>query len=240
MVTLTNHAHIISACPELILTKGGSLEIVIIARTDLPLLSSEQGFDAAAISGLQYFVKEFEAASGKKVQVRRQQQTADVNLKASSAPPGSSPMRTALRRSPREIDDGMTPAQCRAARGLIWWTQLHLANAAGVSDVTVLKFESEQAAPPRASLQDMQFALEAAGVIFVPGNGEGPGVRLTKEPAAVVAAIDQKIEALESHLEAEDVKAGSNPEAAMQQLERAHKKNEVVKLKNKRTTLRNR
>jgi transcriptional regulator with XRE-family HTH domain len=75
----------------------------------------------------------------------------------------------------------MTPAQCRAARGLIRWTQPDLAKAAGVSDVTVRKFENEQATPQRASLQVMRAALESAGVIFVEENGEGPGVRMKKE-----------------------------------------------------------
>jgi transcriptional regulator with XRE-family HTH domain len=74
----------------------------------------------------------------------------------------------------------MTPAQCRAARGLLRWTQPDLAKASGVSDVTVRKFENEQATPQRASLQVMRQAIEAAGVIFVEENGEGPGVRLRK------------------------------------------------------------
>jgi transcriptional regulator with XRE-family HTH domain len=74
----------------------------------------------------------------------------------------------------------MTPAQCRAARGLLRWTQPDLAKASGVSDVTVRKFENEQATPQRASLQVMRQAIEAAGVIFVAENGEGPGVRLRK------------------------------------------------------------
>lgn len=74
----------------------------------------------------------------------------------------------------------MTPAQCRAARGLIRWTQPDLASAAGVSDVTVRKFENEQSVPQRASLDVMRRALEAAGCIFIAENGEGPGVRLRK------------------------------------------------------------
>jgi len=74
----------------------------------------------------------------------------------------------------------MTPAQCRAARGLLRWTQPDLADAAGVSDVTVRKFENEQAAPQRASLAVIRNAFETAGVIFVEENGEGPGVRLRK------------------------------------------------------------
>ena len=81
----------------------------------------------------------------------------------------------------------MTPAQCRAARGLIRWTQPDLAKAAGVSDVTVRKFENDQASPQRASLDVIRRALEAAGVIFIAENGEGPGVRMRK-PRQVIDA----------------------------------------------------
>jgi transcriptional regulator with XRE-family HTH domain len=74
----------------------------------------------------------------------------------------------------------MNPAQCRAARGLLRWTQPDLAKASGVSDVTVRKFENEQATPQRASLQVMRQAIEAAGVEFIAENGGGAGVRLRK------------------------------------------------------------
>lgn len=74
----------------------------------------------------------------------------------------------------------MTPAQSRAARGLLKWTQDDLAEAAKVSVVTVRNFENEKSSPQRASLAMMQNVLEAAGVIFVAENGEGPGVRLKK------------------------------------------------------------
>lgn len=70
----------------------------------------------------------------------------------------------------------MTPAQCRAARGLLKWTQDDLAEKAGVSVVTVRNFENEKSAPQRASLDVIRRALEAAGVEFI--NGDAPGVRL--------------------------------------------------------------
>jgi DNA-binding transcriptional regulator YiaG len=74
----------------------------------------------------------------------------------------------------------MTPAQCRAARGLLKWNQDELAAAAEVSEVTVRNFENERSSPQRATLAMMRQALEAAGVIFVEENGDGPGVRLRK------------------------------------------------------------
>jgi transcriptional regulator with XRE-family HTH domain len=74
----------------------------------------------------------------------------------------------------------MTPSQTRAARGLLNWNQGDLATRAEVSEVTVRNFENEKSTPQRATLAAIQRALEAAGVIFVEDNGEGPGVRLRK------------------------------------------------------------
>jgi len=74
----------------------------------------------------------------------------------------------------------MTPAQCRAARGLISWSQQQLADAAQVGIVTVRQFETEAAKPRNATLAVIRSALESAGVVFVDENGEGPGVRLRK------------------------------------------------------------
>jgi transcriptional regulator with XRE-family HTH domain len=58
-----------------------------------------------------------------------------------------------------------------------------VAAAAKVSPATVTRVEADQ--PANAStLAAIRAALEAAGVIFVAENGEGPGVRLRKAPAA--------------------------------------------------------
>lgn len=70
----------------------------------------------------------------------------------------------------------MTPAQCRAARGLLNWTQDDLGAAARVSAVRVRNFENEKTAPQRASLDVMRRALEAAGVEFTESGP--PGVRV--------------------------------------------------------------
>jgi transcriptional regulator with XRE-family HTH domain len=76
----------------------------------------------------------------------------------------------------------MTPSQCRAARGLLNWTQDEMASAARLSVVTVRNFENEKSTPQRATLDVIQRALEAAGIEFT--NGEQPGVRLAKAAAA--------------------------------------------------------
>jgi len=82
----------------------------------------------------------------------------------------------------------MTPAQCRAARGLLDWTQQKLAIAAGVAVSTVASFErslrvvtakTNRAMAPE-TIQAMQRTLEAAGVDFSPENGSGAGVRFRK------------------------------------------------------------
>ena len=70
----------------------------------------------------------------------------------------------------------MTPAQCRAARGLLDWTQDELAAKAAVSVVTVRNFEKGRSSPQRATLEVVRRALEAAGVELT--NGGQPGVRL--------------------------------------------------------------
>lgn len=75
----------------------------------------------------------------------------------------------------------ITPPQSRAARGLIDWSQTDLAAAAGVGLSTVRDFERGRRTPITNNLAAIQRALEAAGVIFVPENGEGPGVRLRKD-----------------------------------------------------------
>ena len=72
----------------------------------------------------------------------------------------------------------MTPAQCRAARGLIHMSQAALARAAVVDRSTVLDFESGARTLQQASRVAIKRALEAAGVEFT--DGRRPGVRLRK------------------------------------------------------------
>jgi transcriptional regulator with XRE-family HTH domain len=74
----------------------------------------------------------------------------------------------------------ITPAQCRAARGLIGWNQQDLAKEARVGVVTVHQLETGVSQPRRATLDVIKRAFEAAGVEFIDENGGGPGVRLRK------------------------------------------------------------
>jgi transcriptional regulator with XRE-family HTH domain len=70
-------------------------------------------------------------------------------------------------------DVPITPEQVKAARELLGWTRMRLAFRVGVSEKTVLTFESGE---PWSRPLDL--GLEAAGVEFIAENAEGPGVRL--------------------------------------------------------------
>jgi transcriptional regulator with XRE-family HTH domain len=72
-----------------------------------------------------------------------------------------------------------TPAQCRAARGLLGWSQTQLAEASKVATKTIADFERESRTPYDRTLADIERAFEAAGVEFT--NGGQPGVRSRKE-----------------------------------------------------------
>lgn len=74
----------------------------------------------------------------------------------------------------------VTSAQVRAARGLLNWTVRDLAERSGVHRNTVTRIETEATAPGH-SISAVQAALEAAGVEFIPENGGGAGVRLSRK-----------------------------------------------------------
>jgi len=73
-------------------------------------------------------------------------------------------------------------AQCRAARGLLAWSQQDLAREAGVGVITVHQLEAGSSTPRRSTLEVIKRAFERAGVEFIDANGGGPGVRLTGKP----------------------------------------------------------
>ena len=76
----------------------------------------------------------------------------------------------------------LTSEQIRAARALLRWEQRQLAEASGVSLPSVKRLEGQPGAlrAQPLTVAALRSALEAAGVIFVPSNGDGPGVRLRK------------------------------------------------------------
>lgn len=72
----------------------------------------------------------------------------------------------------------LKPAQSRAARALLNWSQPQLAEASGTGVSTIRDFETGKRTPIANNLSAIRAALEAAGVIFIEQNGNGPGVRL--------------------------------------------------------------
>lgn len=90
----------------------------------------------------------------------------------------------------------LTPAQSRAARALLNWSQPQLAEASGTSVSTIRDFETGKRTPIANNLAAIRQALEAAGVQFIAENGGGAGVRLKRvvyeiseeEDAAITAA----------------------------------------------------
>ena len=74
----------------------------------------------------------------------------------------------------------MTPAQCRAARAMLDMTQPLLADLAGLGLSTVVDFERDRRQVSPDATAAIRAALEAAGVVFLEPNGNGPGVALRR------------------------------------------------------------
>lgn len=69
------------------------------------------------------------------------------------------------------------PEQCRAARGLLDWTQEELARRAGISRSTVRDFECHRHELHRISEASIVEALEQEGISLLYCEREGMGVR---------------------------------------------------------------
>lgn len=77
----------------------------------------------------------------------------------------------------------ITPAQCRAARALLKWTQEDLAARCDISVTTIRTFETEATAAYARTRETLKATLEAAGIEFLndgetPAPSGGQGVRL--------------------------------------------------------------
>lgn len=67
---------------------------------------------------------------------------------------------------------------------MLGWKVSELADASGVSEPTIWRLETADGSVggrPETT-EKLIGALERAGIIFIDGNGEGPGVRLRKGP----------------------------------------------------------
>ncbi len=80
-----------------------------------------------------------------------------------------------------EVMEYFSPALCRAARGMLGWSQGDLSERAHVARSTVTDFERGTRQPMRNNLAAMIRTLEEAGVVFLPPDGLGAGVRLAEE-----------------------------------------------------------
>lgn len=76
----------------------------------------------------------------------------------------------------------IAPAQSRAGRALIGWSQDELATASHLGLSTIRDFEGGRRVPTHNNLAAIRRALEEGGVQLIPENGGGAGVRLAKRP----------------------------------------------------------
>lgn len=72
----------------------------------------------------------------------------------------------------------LTSSQCRAARAMLEWSRVALAEKAQVSERTIIDFERGARAPQASTKLAIKIALEKAGIEFIDANGGGPGLRL--------------------------------------------------------------
>jgi hypothetical protein len=70
----------------------------------------------------------------------------------------------------------MTPAQCRAARGIAFLTQAKLAEIADVPRNVIIDFEASSLPPKPAYLEAMRRVLEERGAEFI--DSDPPRVRV--------------------------------------------------------------
>jgi transcriptional regulator with XRE-family HTH domain len=82
----------------------------------------------------------------------------------------------------------ITPAQCRAARALLDWSQQQLADASKAGNATIRNFESGKSSPVNATMEVLQRAFEQAGVEFT--NGGQPGVRMKAARSTIISQIE--------------------------------------------------
>ncbi|WP_434734536.1 XRE family transcriptional regulator (plasmid) [Rhizobium sp. YTUHZ044] len=94
----------------------------------------------------------------------------------------------------------LSPAQCRAARALIAWSEDDLSSASKIDKATIAGFEAGAHLPDEKTLQAMRRSLEDAGVLFIPEDGSGAGVRLARSPSASIDTDETETVQYEEHL----------------------------------------
>lgn len=74
----------------------------------------------------------------------------------------------------------MNSTQCKMARAALGLGVRDLADLAGVAQMSVSRLERGEVLK-EATILKIRTALENAGVVFIPENGGGAGVRLAKK-----------------------------------------------------------
>jgi transcriptional regulator with XRE-family HTH domain len=92
----------------------------------------------------------------------------------------------------------IVPAQVRAARALLNWSQEELSRAANVSLTTVRDFEGERRTTDTSAMREIRRAFDNEGVAFVSGGPDGgPGVRFaSKRPHIIRQPIMRRFQDL--------------------------------------------
>jgi len=127
----------------------------------------------------------------------------------------------------------MLPVQCKMARAALGIGVRDLAELAKVSPDTVARLERGEELKDR-TIEAVQNALESAGIEFT--NGGQPGVRLKRQQDSF-ADLKQQIDHMQGRVSFDEPTGPASPKRGMQQLRGAKSKNELVKLKNRRTRL---
>jgi DNA-binding XRE family transcriptional regulator len=83
------------------------------------------------------------------------------------APPGLTPRETPV----------LSPAQCRAARAILGWTQAILAERAGLARKTIADFEMNLRNLQYRTRRDITLTFQAAGIEFLWERDAQGGVR---------------------------------------------------------------
>jgi len=78
----------------------------------------------------------------------------------------------------------ITREQLKMARAALGWNVIEAARQAGIAANTVSRYENGSDAYGETLLK-LRRAFEKAGLAFIDGNGEGPGVRFKKTPGEV-------------------------------------------------------
>lgn len=65
----------------------------------------------------------------------------------------------------------ITPAQCRAARGILNWSQPQLAAKCGLHVQTISSFEQDKKIPSKRTLETIASAFDSEGICFAPDDG---------------------------------------------------------------------